>query len=159
MTQQRYKPNTTVACVIHCQQKFLFVEEIIEGEVRFNQPAGHIEALESIPQACKREVNEETGLDIELAGLIGIYQFSADEQLAFVRFTFAAETENLIDCQPLDEAIKACHWLTLDEIKSRKHQLRSPLVIKCIEDYLHKGHSPLSLIDSDLQMIADNNNA
>ncbi|PMG75620.1 NUDIX hydrolase [Shewanella sp. 10N.286.51.B7] len=159
MTKERYKPNTTVACVIHCQNKFLFVEEIIDGETRFNQPAGHIEAQESIPEACKREVKEETGLDIELLGIIAVYQFSPNEQLSFVRFTFAAETKNLIICQPLDKDILACHWFTLDEIKARKHQLRSPLVIKSIEDFLHKAHSPLSLINSDLQIIADNNNA
>lgn len=159
MNKQRYKPNTTVACVVHCQNKFLFVEEMIEGETCFNQPAGHIEAFESIPQACIREVKEETGLDVHLAGLVGIYQYSANEQLAFVRFTFAAEIENQINCRPLDKDIHACHWFSLAEIKSRKHQLRSPLVIKCIEDYLHNAHSPLSLINSDLQIIADNNNA
>lgn len=88
---QRYKPNVTVACIIHAtsQDKYLMVEEWIEGEQRFNQPAGHLEANESLIQACEREVFEETGLSLKAQGLVGIYQFSASEDLAFVRFTFS----------------------------------------------------------------------
>ncbi|WP_394494739.1 NUDIX hydrolase [Shewanella sp. ENK2] len=159
MSTLRYKPNTTVACVIHSQGKFLFVEEPIDNQLRLNQPAGHIEAHETLEQACRREVREETGLDVTLTGLISIYQYSASEELAFVRFTFAAEWQDNDQCIPLDNDIIACHWLTLDEIKQRKAVLRSPLVIKSIEDFLHKAHCPLSLINSDLQVIADNNNA
>ncbi|WP_144207089.1 NUDIX hydrolase [Shewanella donghaensis] len=159
MTKQRYKPNTTVACVVHCDDRFLLVEEIIDGDIRFNQPAGHLEANESIIDACLREVKEETGLNVDITALVSIYQFSASEELAFMRFTFTAEVEQWVECIPLDKDISACHWFTFAEIKARRHQLRSPLVIKSIEDYLHKPHSPLSVIDSNLQMIAANNNA
>ena len=62
---ERYKPNTTVACVIEANGKYLLVEELIEGKIEYNQPAGHLEANESIIDACIREVKEETGLEIK----------------------------------------------------------------------------------------------
>ncbi len=159
MVKPRYKPNTTVACVIHCDNKFLLVEEIIDGEVRFNQPAGHLEANETIIDACLREVKEETGLNITISALVCIYQFSASDTLSFMRFTFCAQVNKCAECTPIDPTISGCHWLTLEQVKARQNQLRSPLVLKSIEDYLHKPHSPLSLINSELQIIAATNNA
>jgi phosphatase NudJ len=150
----RYKPNTTVACVIHSQGQFLLVEELIEGQVRYNQPAGHLEAGESLISACRREVNEETGLNIMPLGLVSIYQFSASDALAFVRFTFFAELKAPIQSTPLDSAITAIHWLSRDEVANLGELLRSPLVLKSIDDYLHQPHFPLALLNSDLLTIA-----
>jgi 8-oxo-dGTP pyrophosphatase MutT (NUDIX family) len=36
-------------------------------------PGGAIEVGESIPETAVREVREETGIDIEIAGLVGVY--------------------------------------------------------------------------------------
>lgn len=43
-----HKPNVTLACVVHCKGKFLFVEELEHGKLTLNQPAGHLEADESL---------------------------------------------------------------------------------------------------------------
>ncbi len=147
---QRYRPNTTVACVIHSQGQFLLVEEIINGKHCFNQPAGHLEANESIEQACLREVFEETGLKVTLSGLIKVYQFTAQDGTAFVRFTFAAELAMQQSCVPNDPAIKACHWFSYEQLKQNNLQLRSPLVCQSIDDYLLQADNmpPLSLLSS-----------
>ena len=60
----QFKPNTTVAAVIRYDDKYLLVEEIDNGVTVYNQPAGHVEANENLIDAVKREVKEETGLDI-----------------------------------------------------------------------------------------------
>ncbi|ABV87857.1 NUDIX hydrolase [Shewanella pealeana] len=146
---ERYKPNTTVACMIEAQGKYLLVEELIEGETQYNQPAGHIEANESIINACIREVKEETGLSIEPQGLVGIYQFSASETLAFVRYTFYLKLDKQLASQPEDPAIQALKWLTLDDIVALSPQLRSPLVLKSIADYLAGNRYPLSILNDE----------
>ncbi|PTA50443.1 NUDIX hydrolase [Shewanella morhuae] len=157
---QRYKPNVTVACIIHAtsQDKYLMVEEWIDGEQRFNQPAGHLEANESIIQACEREVFEETGLSLKPQGLVGIYQFSASEDLAFVRFTFFVQLNDMPSPTPQDKAIHSAHWLSFTQIEAQQSLLRSPLVLDCLKDYLNNvqiGQSyPLSLLNSDRLTIA-----
>ncbi|QYK02743.1 NUDIX hydrolase [Shewanella psychrotolerans] len=133
---KRYKPNVTVACVIKCQDKYLMVEELIEGQLRYNQPAGHLEANESLLDACIREVYEETGVNVNPTELIGIYQFSATNDLAFLRFSYFCELLTQQAPLPQDAAINRALWLSLTEIKALKSQLRSPLVLQCIEDQL-----------------------
>ncbi|WP_299807008.1 NUDIX hydrolase [uncultured Shewanella sp.] len=146
---ERYKPNTTVACVIEAQGKYLLVEELIEGETQYNQPAGHIETNESIINACIREVKEETGLIIEPQGLVGIYQFSASEALAFIRYTFYLKLDKPLASQPEDPVIQSLKWLSLDEIDALSCQLRSPLVLKSIADYLAGNRYPLGILNDE----------
>ena len=43
----QWKPNTTVAAIIEKDDKFLLVEEDIEGRIVFNQPAGHLDKGET----------------------------------------------------------------------------------------------------------------
>ncbi|MDD8057950.1 MULTISPECIES: NUDIX hydrolase [Shewanella] len=136
---QRYKPNTTVACVVYSQGKFLLVEEIIDGQVKFNQPAGHLEANESLIDACSREILEETGLAIAPQAIVGIYQFSVSDTLAFVRYTFCIDLEQPIEGTPLDSAITRTHWLSREQIGELGDQLRSPLVLKSIDDYVQQA--------------------
>lgn len=156
----RYKPNVTVACIIHAtsQDKYLLVEEWIAGVQRFNQPAGHLEVNESLIQACEREVFEETGLSLKPQGLVGIYQFSATEDLAFIRFTFLVQLDDMPSPSPQDKAIHAAHWLDFEEIEAKQPLLRSPLVLDCLKDYrqhLQQGTIyPLDLLNSDRLTIA-----
>ena len=58
--------------------------------------------------------------------------------------------DNLLPTRPEDDEIIACHWLTLAEIKAKSAQLRSPLVLECIEDYLSGKKIPLSHLKSNL---------
>ncbi|MCK8045375.1 NUDIX hydrolase [Shewanella sp. 1CM18E] len=146
---ERYKPNTTVACIIEAQGKYLLVEELIAGELKYNQPAGHLEANESIIDACIREVQEETGLSIKPQGLVGIYQFSASETLAFVRYTFYLKLDEMLNSQPEDPAINGLKWLSLEQITRISSQLRSSLVVKSICDYLAGSRYPLSILNAE----------
>jgi phosphatase NudJ len=57
-----FRPHVTVACVVHADDKFLIVEETINGKALWNQPAGHLEANETLADAAARELWEETGI-------------------------------------------------------------------------------------------------
>ena len=150
--QSQFKPNTTVAAIVHCQGKFLLVEEIDQGKQVFNQPAGHLEEKESLISAVKRELLEETGLALTPSYLSGIYYFHREAlSLYFLRFCFVFELNECIESTPQDDEIIATHWLTLEQIKQRDKQLRSPMVLNCIEDYLSGQRIELSTIKSNLK--------
>ena len=68
-----FKPHVTVACVVHAEGKFLVVEETINGKALWNQPAGHLEADETLVEAAARELWEETGLQAQEGRLRPIY--------------------------------------------------------------------------------------
>ncbi len=151
----QFKPNTTVAAVIVCENKYLLVEELENGKKVFNQPAGHIESGENLIAATEREILEETGLALSPQYLNGIYYYHRPElKLYFMRFCFVIEVNSLSQGIPQDEEILATHWFTYQEIKARTAELRSPMVLECIEDFLlHKklGQKiPLSTLKSNI---------
>lgn len=147
----QFKPNTTVAVVVACQDKFLLVEELEHGKTVYNQPAGHLEADENLIAAAMRELKEETGLTASPDHLCGIYYYYRQSlNLYYLRFCFVIELESFAVCQPQDEEIIACHWLTLTEVKAKSAQLRSSLVLECIEDYLSGKKIELSHLKSNL---------
>jgi len=136
----RWQPFVTVAAVIEKDNKFLLVEENINGTVFYNQPAGHWEFGESLEEAVIREVLEETAWHFTPSELVKIYQWSPttkpDVKTTYLRFTFCGDASYFEKNQPLDEKIIQTHWLNYDEIYALKNQHRSPQVMRCIDDYL-----------------------
>lgn len=63
-----FKPHVTVATIVHVNDKFLVVEELVNGKATWNQPAGHLEANETLLAAAERELFEETGSRDNLKG-------------------------------------------------------------------------------------------
>lgn len=129
-----WRPDVTVACIVPRDGKFLLVEENVRGKCVLNQPAGHLEPDESLPAAALRETREETGWDVKLTHLVGIYQWANDDG-AFLRFTFAAEPVRHDPARTLDAGIVRVMWMAHDEIAT-SHNLRSPMVLRGIDDFL-----------------------
>ncbi len=102
-----FKPHVTVACVVHAQGKFLVVEETINGKALWNQPAGHLEANETLLQAAKRELWEETGIRAEPQHFIRMHQWIAPDQTPFLRFLFAVELNETCAAEPHDDDIES----------------------------------------------------
>ncbi|WP_150913039.1 NUDIX hydrolase [Marinobacter halotolerans] len=142
-----WTPHATVAVVVEDDQgRFLMVEESSHGQIVFNQPAGHVEEDERILDAALREALEETGYQVRPDYFLGLYTFTAPANgVTYYRFCFAATALTRIT-DNLDDGIIAAHWLTVDQLKDRQDQLRSPLVLKCIEDYRNGRRFPLDVI-------------
>ena len=140
----------TVAAVLERDGKFLFVEEMIDGRRVLNQPAGHLDPGESLESACVREVMEETAHEFVPRALVGVYRwFYRPKDVTYLRFCFAGEAGAVHKDRKLDKEIVALHWLTLDELRQRKSDHRSPLVQKCLEDYLGGRRYPLEILSRD----------
>lgn len=140
-------PHLTVAAVIERDGRFLIVEESINGQLVLNQPAGHVEPGESLTDAAIREVLEETGWDFRPDALVGIYRWplpGSDD--AFFRFCFSGQPIHHHAERALDDAIVQAVWLTADELTAMPERHRSPLVERCMDDYLAGIRYPLSML-------------
>ena len=145
-----WKPSATVAAVVERDGRFLFVEERVEGRLVLNQPAGHLDPGESLAAACRREVLEETAHRFEPTGLVGVYRWHyAPKDVTFLRFCFHGNVQGEVSGRTLDKEIVALEWLTPDELKQRKAEHRSPLVQKCVDDFLAGRHYPLEVLSPE----------
>jgi 8-oxo-dGTP pyrophosphatase MutT (NUDIX family) len=142
-------PHVTVAAVVADGDRYLMVEERIRGELRYNQPAGHLEPDESLLQAAVRETLEETAWSVEPTSLIGVHQwFSPHHGDHVIRFSFAARALRHDPGRSLDDGIERALWLTRPEIAALGEQLRSPLVLRSIDAWLGGRRLPLDCLDA-----------
>ena len=140
-------PHITVATVVEREGKFLLVRDKSGGRVVYNQPAGHLEQNETLLQAAVRETLEETAWNVSLTQLLGIYQYTSPENgINYIRHCFIAELIPVRTDSQLDDDIVEAVWLSVDEIRLRAEEMRSPLVLRVIEDYLDGIAYPLSAI-------------
>ena len=164
----RFKPSVTVAAVIAQDfdgvQKFLLVEEETRDGLKLNNPAGHLDPGESLPQACARETLEETAYHFIPTEVVGVYMSrfqrasaaepSGQEDITYLRFAFCGELGAHVSGQALDEGIVRAVWLTADEIRASTDKHRSPLLLQCMEDYLAGQRFPLALVTTDASVFA-----
>jgi phosphatase NudJ len=157
---KRWKPSVTVAAVIARDfdgiQKFLLVEEETRDGLRLNNPAGHLDPGESPEQGCARETLEETAFHFKPTAVVGVYMSRFERvqtdgilDITYLRFAFCGELGAHVEGQALDEGILRTVWLTADEIRASVDRHRSPLLLRCMEDYLAGCRYPLEMVTTD----------
>lgn len=140
-------PDITVAAVTETDGRFLVVEERINRRLVFNQPAGHVEQGESLIEAVIREVREETAWGFLPEALLGVYLWrNPTSGRSYMRFAFTGKVSDHDAQQPLDRGIVCTHWLSREDLLEREPRLRSPLVLRCIEDYIGGVRRPLDAV-------------
>jgi len=143
-----WKPHVTVAAVAERQGRFLLVQELDSGNRVLNQPAGHLEDGESLLAAVRREVLEETAWRFEPQAIVGIYRWRQPQNgKTFLRFTFAGTLLVHESGRSLDPDIEETVWLSSAEIRARTGSLRSPLVLRSVDDYLAGRSWPLEILE------------
>ena len=134
-----------VGCVIEQDGKYLLVQEARKFVGKWNLPAGHLDPNETIFDAAKREVKEESGVDVELTGVCQIgNRVLADDIFASVIFTAkVAGGEPHFD----GDEIMDVKWFSYDEIVAMKDQLRnSDLLLGSIDNARNGIVAPLEIV-------------
>lgn len=136
-----WKPSVTVAAIAEREGRFLLVEEHTSEGVRINQPAGHLDPGESLIDAVVRETLEETACRFEPTALLGCYMSRyrsprTQEDVTYLRFAFVGRVLAQDAGRALDKEIIRAFWATAEELEARAHEHRSPLVARCVQDYL-----------------------
>lgn len=141
--------DLTVSAVVEKDGQFLIVEERSSGVIVLNQPGGHIESGESPEQAAERETIEESGCIINVAGLLGVYLWIHPQtRQNFLRIVYVADLMSQDTKHELDDGIHAVHWFTRSDLQARQRDLRTPVVMRVIDDYLAGKREPASKLAS-----------
>jgi 8-oxo-dGTP pyrophosphatase MutT (NUDIX family) len=141
------KPDVTVAAVVERDGRFLVVQERAARRIVLNQPAGHLEDGESLLQAVVRETFEETGYPFVPQAVTGLYLWRGSGQRTFLRVAFAGSVGDRVNGASLDRAIIRTAWIGRAQLLEREAELRSPLVLRCIDDYLRGARYPLEILN------------
>ena len=141
------KSQIAVATIVESERKILLVKEAKgKSQGKWNQPAGRLEAGESVKKGALRETKEETGYDVEIVGLVGIYDELSNSKYFRIRFVFAAKLSNQ-NQGSYSSDISEVKWFDRTSIeKFPKDSLASEVTYKSIHDYLSGKSYPLNLL-------------
>jgi len=144
-----WRPDLTVAAIIQQDDRFLVVEERIADQAVFNQPAGHVEDGESILDAAVRETLEETAWTFVPRHLVGTYLWRNPRNgRTTLRFAIAGDAIAHDPHRRLDHGILGAHWRSREQLLANPGRLRSPLVMRCFDDFLAGQRFDLSALSS-----------
>lgn len=141
------RTDLTVSAVVEIGGRFLVIEERSSGVVVINHPGGHIEAGESPEQAVRREALEETGCEITVGALLGVYLWIHPQtRQQYLRIVYVGNYVAHDETRKLDDGVYAVHWLSRADLERRMQKMRSPIVMRCVEDYLAGKRQPADLL-------------
>jgi len=141
-------PHVVVAAIVERDGRFLLVEEETSEGLRLNQPAGHWERGETLTDAVRREALEETAHHVEPLALLGCYTtYYERRDITYLRFAYICEAVGFDAERTLDNGIVRAVWLTPAELAAHPIPHRSPLVMRCLQDYLAGQRFPLDFVN------------
>lgn len=136
-----------VGCLVVKDNSFVIVQEaqkIVYG--LWNLPLGHLDEGEDIISGAKRESEEETGLKLNVEGLVGIYQHKAVNGDSIIMIILKASVKSSELKFQKDELLDA-KWIRFEEFdKFPKDKIRTKDIITTINDFRTRGLLPLDYI-------------
>lgn len=159
MAGPRWSPSVTVAAIVESGGRYLLVEEHTPEGLKLNNPAGHLDPAESPLEGVVRETLEETARVFVPEALVGVYlsrfqRPARGEDVTYLRFAFCGTVGEALPGRTLDDGIVRTLWLTPDEIRAAADRLRSPLVLRCIEDHRAGRRHALDTLSTDASVYA-----
>lgn len=117
-------PLVGVGAIVHTNGKFLLIRRANEpGKGLWSIPGGLVEVGERIVDAVKREVEEETGIKIEVGRLIDVLENIVLDDEGRVKFHYilidfeAKPISESLEVRPSSEVLEA-RWFTIEEMRN-----------------------------------------
>ncbi len=140
--------TVTASVVLMKDHKIMLVQEDkIKNRNLWNLPGGRFELHESVKDCAIRECLEETGYNVQLTALLGLYKYVSGGKYDLIRYVFLAEIIGEQTSYWTHE-IKAHHWATLQEMDEIKDaEWLAPNCIRAIIKDLRSGNKfPLDVV-------------
>ena len=136
-----------VGGVLEKDGKYLLVQEAQEKCYgKWNLPAGHLDPNETIIEAAKREIKEESGLDVELTGVCQIGNRKLEDDV-FISVIFSTKVLGG-DIKFDPNEILDVKWFSYEELLSMKAQLRSEnLILGAINNTRSELVTSISIVE------------
>ena len=140
MTEQKYPEPTVGALIFDPEGKVLLIKSHKWGD-RYVIPGGHIELGEKIEDALRREIKEETGLDICDIEFFFLHEFIFDKTFHKKRhFLFLDHICKTTSTQvSLDQEGQEYVWVNSDEALNLQVE---PYTRRIIEEYIERAAEP-----------------
>lgn len=104
--------NATVFVVSECESEVLLIRPRKRSR-NWELPGGKIDRRESLPSGARREVSEETGIEIELGPLAAIYKCARQDSLMFVFLGRFRDGQ----LRPQLEEVREVRWAPIDSVR------------------------------------------
>jgi len=140
-----------IGCGIILKQddRYVLIQEVRHEKTGFyNLPAGTLEVEEDFMTCLQREAKEETGADVKVEHFVGVYQTVIGTGSNVVFLVFAGSVDGAPNFH--SEEHKVIQALSYEEIVAldAAGKLRSPIVLKSIDDYRNGQQLPLDTVQA-----------
>jgi ADP-ribose pyrophosphatase YjhB (NUDIX family) len=145
-----YVHRVAGAALVVKDDKILLVKEIRRGKYFWGVPGGILEKEEALIVGVKREVHEETGVEIEPFCVLGMNNWAGKSifpddpyrQCGFSIFLGARFVSG--ELKPDGEEVKECNFFSVDEIKSFEIAPHLQYILDYYQAYKKKNYLTLS---------------
>ena len=146
MNSKYLKIKVSVNCIIKKDDKFLLVKQVrpVRAKGKWSLPGGKINNEETFEESVKREINEETGLNVRKIKHIDIIH---ELPTKTIKHIFSVEVDNKNDIKFNKREISEVKWFSAQEINLLKTQnrLRGDWIIDAIKTLSKKTDSPMEM--------------
>ena len=145
--------DLTVGTLVEQDGSFLIIEEKVGGSLVLTQPGGHIESGEAPESTAIRETLEESACRVQANELLGVYLWIHPQtRQQFLRIMYTADLLGRDSDRPLDDGVVGVHWYSAAELRQRAARLRTPIVLRCVDDYAAGRRAGRDLLEGMLPL-------
>ena len=134
------------ACIVHKNKTLLLQQpKTARHPNLWGPPGGHRDGDESLIETAKREVKEETNLDIEITGLVEAGIKTHEDGRISIVVLYSGKPKDIGQLKADPSEFADYKWVSLDEIEKDKFPLRDPLLKLLLIKTLTQKPSPIDI--------------